>query len=72
MNLERKSLLNLIDFYKPEFLRVLSGELANEVFSTFTRRRLTRLGLLYLTYQGGGRRLQVSERAQKILEEAQP
>jgi len=71
MSLESLSFKNLVNFYKPELLRVLNGERVSEVFSRFTRRRLARLGLLCLVYRGGGRRLQVSEKVLKILERAQ-
>jgi len=65
---EEISFRNIVNFYKPELLRVEGGERASRIFgSRCARVKLLKKNVLVITPCTSGKRLAVSEEAKTVL-----
>ncbi len=68
--LEEVTFKNMVAFYHDELNRLLNGELGTEVLTKGDRRCLRRLSILRLKGTGDtGRRLEITPKAQELLNE---
>lgn len=65
---EEISFRNIVDFYRPELLRIENGERASRIFETRCARvKLLKKNVLIITPCQNGKRLSLSEKARNIL-----
>jgi len=69
---KEQSFVNAIIYYRRELMLVDNGEKATTHFTDRQRKALVKAGILVRVYGRGGCRLHLSNKARRVLEEAEP